>query len=78
MSVIFSDFFLSNEISGYTENKSTAIFFVHALFLSYKPVKVYRIDMDHPVILIVSNLRVIFRLDKSYIAMVRLSLITII
>ena len=50
MSVIFSDFLLSNEMSGYMEHKSTIIFFVHALFLSYQPVKVYRIDMDHLVI----------------------------
>ena len=36
-----------DEMSLYTENKSTTIFFAHALFLSYQPVKVYRIDMDH-------------------------------
>ena len=49
MSVIFSDFLLSNEISGCTEHKSNLIFFVHALFLPYNPIKIYRIDMDHPV-----------------------------
>ena len=36
-------------MSGYTENISTPIFFVHILFLSYEPVKVYRTDMDDPV-----------------------------
>ena len=51
MSVIFSVFLLSNEISGCTEHKSTRIFFVNALLLPYKPIKIYRIDidMDHPV-----------------------------
>ena len=49
ISVIFSDFLLSNEKSGYTENISTIIFFIHILLLSYEPVKVYRIDMEHPV-----------------------------
>ena len=38
-----------DEMSLYTENKSTTIFFIHALLLSYKLVKVYRNDMDHPV-----------------------------
>ena len=37
------------------EHKSTIIFFVHALFLSYQPVKVYRIDMDHLVSVINKN-----------------------
>ena len=50
ISVIFSDFLLSNEMSGYTENISTIIFFMHILLLSYEPVKVYRIDLDHPVL----------------------------
>ena len=48
--LFFSDFLLSNEISRCTDNKSTTIFFIHALLLSYKPVKVYRNDMDHPVL----------------------------
>ena len=50
MPVIFSDFLVSNEMSGYTENNSTTIFIVHELFLSYKLFKVYRNNMDHPVI----------------------------
>ena len=49
MPVIFSDFLVSNEMSGYTENNSTTIFIVHELFLSYKLFKVYRNNMDHPV-----------------------------
>ena len=51
MPVIFSDFLVSNEMSGYTENNSTTIFIVHELFLSYKLFKVYRNNMDHPVLL---------------------------
>ena len=38
-----------NEISLCTERVPTPIFFVHISLLSYKPVKVYRNDMDHPV-----------------------------
>ena len=49
MPVIFSDFLISNEMSGYIENISTTIFIVHELFLSYKLFKVYRNNMDHPV-----------------------------
>ena len=49
MSVIFSDFLLPNEMSGYTKNISTTIFIVHILFLSYELVKVLRIDVVHPV-----------------------------
>ena len=49
MPVIFSNFLVSNEMSGYTENNSTTIFIVHELFLSYKLFKVYRNNMDHPV-----------------------------
>ena len=49
MPVIFSDFLVSNEMSGYTENNSTTIFIVHELFLSCKLFKVYRNNMDHPV-----------------------------
>ena len=49
MPVIFSDFLVSNEMSGYTENNSTTIFIIHELFLSYKLFKVYRNNMDHPV-----------------------------
>ena len=49
MPVIFSNFLVSNEKSGYTENISTIIFLIHISLLSYQPVKVYRIDMDHPV-----------------------------
>ena len=49
MSVIFSDFLLSNEMPWYTENISTTIFFIRVLFLSYELVKVYRNNMDHPV-----------------------------
>ena len=52
MPVIFSNFLVSNEMSGYTENNSTTIFIVHELFLSYKLFKVYRNNMDHPVGLI--------------------------
>ena len=55
MPVIFSDFLVSNEMSGYTENNSTTIFIVHELFLSYKLFKVYRNNMDHPVYRIVSK-----------------------
>ena len=36
-------------MSLYTKYKSTTIFFVHALFLSYQPVKVYKNNMDNPV-----------------------------
>ena len=49
ISVIFSDLMLPNEMAGYTENKSTLIFIILILFLSYKSVKVYRNNMDHPV-----------------------------
>ena len=38
-----------DEMSGYTVCIPTTIFFVLILVLSYEPVKVYRIDMDHPV-----------------------------
>ena len=47
--LLFSDFLLSNEMSTITENISTTIFFIRVLFLSYEPVKVSRIDVDHPV-----------------------------
>ena len=49
ISVIFSDLMLPNEMSGYTEGIYTFIVSMLLLFLSYKPVKVYRNNMDHPV-----------------------------
>ena len=49
ISVIFSDLLLPNEMSGYTENISTLIFFIHLLVLSYEPGKVSRTAMAHPV-----------------------------
>ena len=47
--LFFSDFLLSNEMSGYPENKSTIIFFVSILLLSYEPDKIRQNNMDHPV-----------------------------
>ena len=47
--LFFSDFLLSNEMSGYPENKSTIIFFIHILLLSYEPDKIRQNNMDHPV-----------------------------
>ena len=65
MPVISSDFLLSNEMSGYTENNSTTIFIVHELLLSYKLFKVYRNNMDHPVI---SVIKVISGFRVAYLA----------
>ena len=45
--LFFSDFLLSNEMSGYPENKSTIIFFVSILLLSYEPDKIRQNNMDH-------------------------------
>ena len=50
ISVIFSDLMLPNEMSGYTEGIYTLIVFMLLSFLSYEPVKVYRNNMDHPVL----------------------------
>ena len=41
---------LPNEMSGYQKNKSTSIFFGHALLLSCKPVKIRQNNMDHRVL----------------------------
>ena len=49
ISVIFSALMLPNEMSEYTENISTLIFFIHLLVLSYEPGKVSRTAMAHPV-----------------------------
>ena len=50
-----------NEISLCTERVPTPIFFVHISLLSYKPVKVYRNDMDHPVFT-----RVTLKITKNF------------
>ena len=38
-----------DKISLYIECISTTFFLLHILFSSYSPIKIYRIDMDHPV-----------------------------
>ena len=48
VSVIFSDLMLPNEMSGYTENISTLIFFIHLLVLSsYLKAPAYTYEPGH-------------------------------